>query len=67
MKKIDWWKRYALHIITILSIHISLLFPTHLYSQFFKFALTFCNELVALGYWADYIDPNSGLPVSSLC
>jgi hypothetical protein len=32
--------------------------------QFFKFALTFCNELVSLGFWADYIDPNSGLPVS---
>ena len=27
-------------------------------------AQVLCDELIADGYWADYIDPCSGLPVS---
>ena len=32
--------------------------------QFMDFAKPVCDELISQGYWADYIDPCSGLPVS---
>lgn len=31
--------------------------------NFFVVAKLLCNELIALGHWADYIDPCSGLPM----
>ncbi len=34
--------------------------------QFCEFAKAACDALIAKGYWADYIDPCSGLPVRSL-
>jgi hypothetical protein len=30
---------------------------------YMEFARTLCEKLVAKGYWADYIDPCSGLPM----
>ena len=32
-------------------------------SQFIDFARDFCDKIVAQGYWADFIDPCSGLPM----
>ena len=32
-------------------------------SQFMEFGKKLCEILVGLGYWADYIDPCSGLPM----
>ena len=29
--------------------------------NFFKFSKELCNEIISKGYWADYIDPCSGL------
>lgn len=34
-----------------------------LLEQFFEFARPFCGELASRGYWADFIDPCSGLPM----
>ena len=34
-----------------------------LLEQFFEFARPFCGELSSSGYWADFIDPCSGLPM----
>ena len=34
--------------------------------QFVDFAKSVCAVLAGRGYWADYIDPCSGLPVSTL-
>lgn len=34
--------------------------------KFVKFAERLCREIREEGYWADYIDPCSGLPVSSI-
>lgn len=34
-------------------------------TQFMEWAKCVCNKLIAQGYWSDYIDPCSGLPVSS--
>jgi hypothetical protein len=33
--------------------------------QFMSFAQDLCKEFIAMGYWADYIDPCSGLAVST--
>jgi len=33
--------------------------------QFVDFAKSVCAVLAGRGYWADYIDPCSGLPVSA--
>ena len=34
-----------------------------LLGEFFNFAKPFCAQIAAFGYWADYIDPCSGLPM----
>jgi hypothetical protein len=34
--------------------------------QFIAFGKYLCEQLRAMGYWADYIDPCSGLPMISL-
>lgn len=34
-----------------------------LLEQFMEFAKIVCNHLTSLQYWADYIDPCSGLPM----
>lgn len=34
-------------------------------TQFMAFAVKVCEQLALQGYWADYIDPCSGLPVSN--
>lgn len=36
-----------------------------LFFQFFSLAKSLCNTLQQAGFWADYIDPCSGLPVST--
>jgi len=35
--------------------------------QFMSFAKPVCERLEAAGYWADYIDPCSGLPMIHKC
>jgi len=35
-------------------------------AQFIEFARELCEKIRALGYWADYIDPCSGLPMMTL-
>ena len=35
----------------------------HLRFQFLEFGEEVCGKIVAAGYWADYIDPCSGLPM----
>mmetsp|Transcript_2832 Transcript_2832/g.7472 ORF Transcript_2832/g.7472 Transcript_2832/m.7472 type:complete len:209 (-) Transcript_2832:1364-1990(-) len=37
-----------------------------LLNVFIEFGREFCNKIRAHGYWADYIDPCSGLPMMSL-
>ncbi len=35
-----------------------------LLEKFMKFAKCLCEDIISLGYWADYIDPCSGLAVT---
>ena len=37
-----------------------------LLNVFMQFAHTFCEKITKAGYWADYIDPCSGLPMLTL-
>ncbi|VDM51097.1 unnamed protein product [Toxocara canis] len=36
-------------------------------SGFVDSAIAACNALKSFGYWADFIDPSSGRPVSFIC
>jgi hypothetical protein len=60
----------------MLSTHFCLLYSSHLLchatcsllhsSKFLDFGKYICQSLRSKGYWADYIDPCSGLPMISL-
>jgi hypothetical protein len=39
------------------------IFDASIFLKFMQFAKPICEELIAEGHWADYIDPCSGLPV----
>jgi hypothetical protein len=39
----------------------------HCLERFVKWAQVVCDELSSAGYWVDYIDPCSGLPVRCRC